>query len=140
MSRHSQSSQPTQPTQPSQPRVFTQPRLKNGDGDRAICSICQKEYERDPLLVQDADLCPECRKTFGGMAYVFCRKCNSVVTRVKPGLTQCGYMVLPGQLLHISACPTCTPGTAMAVPEEMTGFLKEKGLMDRQGKLKSQEI
>lgn len=125
---------------PNRPTVFVHSPKKEGvDDGREICTICRKEFERDPFLVQDADLCPECRKTFGGMAYVFCKKCNAVVTRVKPGLTQCGYMVLPGQLLHIDKCPECTPGTVMAVPEEMVGFLKERNLMDREGNIKKED-
>lgn len=74
----------------------------------ATCTICGKKFEKEPLIVLDWDLCPECRKTYGGMALVFCYGCNAVVTRVKPGFYK-DLLVKSGDILHIRECPKCNP-------------------------------
>lgn len=84
----------------------------------AVCTMCGVTFEPGLVLVQDYDLCPECKKTYGGMAAVFCNKCNVVVARIKPGLSAQGYFVKPGDVLHVTECPTCKPGVTMSTPIE----------------------
>ena len=35
----------------------------------AVCPTCGKTFEKPVVLTRDANLCPECRKTYDGMAY-----------------------------------------------------------------------
>lgn len=98
--------------------------VKSGNN---VCTMCGKEFEKDPIIVVDGDLCPECRKTYGGMAYIFCMKCNAVVTRVKPGLAM-GLLVKPGDMLHVSECPQCTPGVIKSIPLEVMQNDKSRGI------------
>ena len=84
----------------------------------AECTMCGKRFEKEPLVVKDGDLCPECRKTYGGMAYVFCLTCKKITTRIVPGLSAQGILVKPGDVLHVRECPTCHPGIIRSVPIE----------------------
>lgn len=109
--------------QPSSPSIL----VPEADGIRT-CTMCGKKFERDPILVADADLCPECRKTYGGMAYVFCNTCQKIVTRLKPGLSAKGYLVTPHEILHVPECPGCHPGIVQSMPLEFIEYEKIRGL------------
>lgn len=89
--------------------------------DTRTCTQCGKAFEREPLVVKDGDLCPDCRKTYAGMAFVYCMTCKAVVSRVEPGIASNGYLVKPGDLLHVKACPVCSPGIIESIPVEFTG-------------------
>lgn len=93
-----------------------------------ICTMCGKEFEKDVILVKDGDLCPECRKQYGNMAYIFCNKCNAVVTRIQPGLAM-GLLIKPGDMLHVNECPQCTPGVVKSIPVEVEEHAKGKRLL-----------
>lgn len=95
------------------------------DPNISHCTICGKEFEKDLLILKDQDLCSECRKTFANMAYIYCNTCKTIVTRVTPGMSGCGYLVVPGAILHVNACPKCRPGIVKSIPIEFENY--EKG-------------
>lgn len=94
----------------------------------AKCSMCGKEYERPLVLTRDSDLCPECRKAYADMAFVYCMKCRKTVTRVRPGMSAGGYMVKPGEVLHVDECPVCSPGVKVSIPREFREHEARRGL------------
>lgn len=86
------------------------------------CSMCGKEYERPLVLTRDSDLCPECRKTYADMAFVYCTKCGKTVTRIRPGMASNGYIVKPGETLHVDECPVCNPWVKVSIPKEFKEY------------------
>ena len=89
--------------------------------DKRICTMCHKEFDKEPLLVKDWDMCPECRKTYGDMAYIYCNTCKAIVSRATPGLIDGWYLLKPGDILHVNECPVCHPGIVKSIPVEMQG-------------------
>ena len=89
------------------------------------CSMCGSEFKADLIIAHDSDLCPECRKKYGGMAFVYCNKCKAIVTRIPPGLAM-GMFIKPYDLLHVNECPKCTPGVVKSIPVEVEAFRNEK--------------
>ena len=98
--------------------------VRRGINGAAICSVCGKQFEPEPLLVRDCDLCPECRKTYKDMAFAYCMKCKAVVTRIPAGIMM-GLIVKPGDILHVTECPVCTPGVIRSVPIEVQKLNKK---------------
>lgn len=84
----------------------------------STCTMCGKSFEREALAVKDGDMCPECRDKFGDMAFVFCTKCRKVAARIPPGMAM-GILIKPGDMLHVTECPHCTPGIVKSIPLEV---------------------
>jgi hypothetical protein len=89
------------------------------------CSMCQNVFDDEPIKTRDSDLCPECRKKYGGMAFVYCNKCRAIVTRIPPGL-QMGMLIKPYDVVHVRECPACSPGIVKSIPVEVEALRDEK--------------
>lgn len=89
------------------------------------CSMCQNVFDDEPIKTRDSDLCPECRKKYGGMAFVYCNKCKAIVTRIPPGL-QMGILIKPYDVVHVRECPACSPGIVKSIPVEVEALGNEK--------------
>ena len=92
---------------------------------KSKCTMCGDEFDSDLILTHDSDLCPECKKKYGGMAFVYCNKCEAIVTRIHPGLAM-GILIKPYDVVHVNECPQCTPGVVKSIPVGVESFRNEK--------------
>lgn len=91
------------------------------DANKNICTMCGKEFDKEAIVVKDWDLCPDCRKTYGDMAFLYCLTCKQIVTRIPTGLSM-GILIKPGDILHVKECPTCHPGIVKSIPIEVQKY------------------
>ena len=82
------------------------------------CSMCGELFDKDVLIVKDGDMCPECRKRYGDMAFLYCNKCRTITARIPTGFAM-GLLIKPGDVLHVTECPKCTPGVVKSIPLEV---------------------
>lgn len=85
---------------------------------KAKCTMCGGLFDDEPIKTKDSDLCPECRKKYGGMAFIYCNKCKAIVTRIPTGMAM-GILIKPYDILHVNECPQCTKGVIKSIPLEV---------------------
>lgn len=77
------------------------------------CLMCAKPLMMRPYSGSPDQVCPDCFKTYSECAKLVCLKCNVVVARVKPGVTDSGYRVRKMAVLHIDQCNVCFKGETL---------------------------
>ena len=96
------------------PLLWEDTASKPTPGKIVACLLCTKPFVMPKYTGAPDQICPECAKTYSEAARLVCAKCKSTIGRVAPGVTESGYYIRPGSLLHTSACNICEPGLAVS--------------------------
>jgi hypothetical protein len=107
--------------------LFYDTSRKPKPGEIVPCLLCSKplmmlRYEGTPDQV-----CPECWETYDECARVICMKCQVVVARVKPGVTDTGYHIRRRSVLHLDKCNVCATGSEQSTIIELDQWAKAVG-------------
>jgi hypothetical protein len=107
--------------------LFYDTSRKPQPGEVVPCLLCSK-----PLMVPRYEgafdqVCPECWETYDECARVICTKCQVVVARVKPGVTDTGYHIRRRSVLHLDKCNVCATGTEQSIIIELDQWARAVG-------------
>ena len=71
---------------------------------------------------EDLILCDKCKHDYADTADLFCAKCNKFTGKVRCGKTDSGFEIKRGDILHVTGCPSCSPGEDSAVILELEEY------------------
>ncbi len=74
------------------------------------CLVCGLPYLMRPYVGDPDQVCPDCFKVYYECAKLKCYKCQVVVARIQPGVTDSGYHIRKSAVLHLDKCNVCSPG------------------------------
>jgi hypothetical protein len=77
----------------------------------SICAICGIPFI--PRIISSSkvefvdNLCERCAKDLKEAALIVCKTCRRPIGRIQAKKLECGYIVKPGEILHVSECCNC---------------------------------
>jgi len=95
------------------------------------CLMCAKPFLMRPYSGIPDQVCPECWKLYNECAKLICWKCNVVIARVKPGVTDSGFHIRKRAVLHLDKCNVCAPGLTESIVIEIDQWEQTVGRKKR---------
>lgn len=81
-------------------------------GTLVPCLLCAKPFLMPAYSGFPDQVCPDCYHVYADCAIVICKICKIAIAKVRPHMTESGFLVKPRMVLHSTSCSICSPGLA----------------------------